>query len=159
AEVVQHLVTRTDGIPLFVEELTKMVLESGLLQEEGDHYVLTGPLANVPIPTTLHDALMARLDRMGAAKAVAQLGAVVGRGFSCEWIRAVRLLAEAALGVQLGQLVAAELLYQRGRPPRATYRFKHALIQDAAYASLLKSTRQQVHRQVAQVLEAQFPET
>ena len=159
AEVVQHIVTRTDGVPLFVEELTKMLLESGLLREEGAHYVLMRPLASAPIPATLHDALMARLDRLGAAKAVAQLGAVLGREFAYALLQALASLDEATLQARLEQLVAAELLYQRGRPPRATYRFKHALIQDAAYASLLKSTRQQVHRQVAQVLEAQFPET
>ena len=159
AEVVQHIVTRTDGVPLFVEELTKMLLESGLLREEGPHYVLTRPLASVPIPATLHDALMARLDRLGAAKAVAQLGAVLGREFAYAVLQALESLDEVTLQARLGELVAAELLYQRGRPPHATYRFKHALIQDAAYASLLKSIRQQVHRQVAQVLEAQFPET
>jgi predicted ATPase len=158
-EVVQHIVTRTDGVPLFVEELTKMLLESGLLREDGDHYVLTGPLASIPIPTTLHDALMARLDRLPMAKAVAQLGAVLGREFPYVVLQALASLDEATLQARLEQLVAVELLYQRGRPPRSTYRFKHALIQDAAYASLLKSTRQQVHRQVAQVLEAQFPET
>jgi class 3 adenylate cyclase/predicted ATPase len=159
AEVVQHIVTRTDGVPLFVEELTRMLLESGLLREEKDHYVLMGPLTSVPIPATLHDALMARLDRLPTAKAMAQLGAVLGREFSYAVLQALAPLDEATLQVQLGQLVAAELLYQRGRPPRTTYRFKHALIQDAAYASLLKGTRQQVHRQAAQVLEAQFPET
>jgi predicted ATPase len=159
AAVVQHILTRTDGVPLFVEELTKMLLESGLLREEETHYVLTGPLASVPIPATLHDALMARLDRLGAAKAVAQLGAVLGREFAYTVLQVLAPLDEATLQVQLGQLVAAELLYQRGRPPRATYRFKHALIQDAAYVSLLKSTRQRMHRQAAQVLETQFPET
>jgi predicted ATPase len=159
AEVVQHIVTRTDGVPLFVEELTRMLLESGRLQEDGDRYVLTGPLASVPIPTTLHDSLMARLDRLSAAKEIAQLGAVLGREFSYVLIQALALLDEATLQARLEQLVAAELLYQRGRLPRATYVFKHALIQDAAYASLLKSTRQQVHQQVARVLEAQFPET
>jgi predicted ATPase len=102
---------------------------------------------------------MARLDRLPASKAVAQLGAVLGREFVYTLIQALAPLDEATLQARLGQLVAAELLYQLGRPPRATYRFKHALIQDAAYASLLKSTRQQVHQQVAQVLEAQFPET
>ena len=158
-EVVQHIITRTDGVPLFVEELTKMLLESGLLREEGAHYILTRPLASVPIPTTLHDALMARLDRLGAAKAVAQLGAVLGREFAYTVLQALEPLEEVTLQARLGELVAAELFYQRGRPPHATYRFKHALIQDAAYASLLKSTRQQVHQQVAQVLEAQFPET
>jgi predicted ATPase len=157
--VLQHIVTRTDGVPLFVEELTKMLLESSLVREEVPSYVLTGPLASVPIPTTLHDALMARLDRLSAAKAVAQLGAVLGREFAYALIQALAPLDEATLQARLEQLVAAELLYQRGRPPRATYMFKHALIQDAAYASLLKSTRQQVHQPVAQVLETQFPET
>ena len=159
AEVVQHLVTRTDGVPLFVEELTRMLLESGLLREGGDHYVLTGPLASATIPATLHDALMARLDRLGTAKVVAQLGAVLGREFSYALLQALAPLDEATLQARLEQLVAAEILYQRGWPPRATYMFKHALIQDAAYASLLKSTRQQIHQQVAQVLEAQFLET
>jgi class 3 adenylate cyclase len=158
-EVVQHIVTKTDGVPLFVEELTKTVLESGLVREEGPYYVLTGPLASVPIPATLHDALMARLDRLPVAKAVAQLGAVLGREFAYALIQALAPLDEATLQARLEQLVAAELLYQRGRPPRATYIFKHALIQDAAYQSLLKSTRQQVHQQVAQALEAQFSET
>ena len=158
-EVAQHLATKTDGVPLFVEELTRMLLESGLLREEEASYVLTGPLASVPIPTTLHDALLARLDRLGAAKAVAQLGAVLGREFAYALIQALAPLDEATLQTWLEQLVAAELLYQRGRTPHATYRFKHALIQDAAYASLLKSTRQQLHQQVAQVLEAQFPES
>jgi class 3 adenylate cyclase/predicted ATPase len=158
AEVVQHLITRTDGVPLFIEELTKMLLESGLLREDGDRYVLMGPLASVPIPATLHDALMARLDRLEAAKAMAQLVAVLGREFSYTLIQALAPLDEVTLQARLEQLVAAEILYQRGRLPRATYIFKHALIQDAAYASLLKSTRQQVHQQVAQVLEAQFPE-
>jgi predicted ATPase len=159
AEVVSHIVARTDGVPLYVEELTKMLLESDLLRGDRDHYVLTGPLASTTIPATLHDALMARLDRLPAAKAVAQLGAVLGREFAYVLLQALAPLDKATLQAPLEQLVAAELLYQRGRPPHATYRFKHALIQDAAYASLLKSTRQQVHWQTAQVLEAQFPET
>ena len=117
---------------------TKPVLESGLVREEVAHYVLTRPLANVPIPATLHDAWMARLDRLPAAKAVAQLGAVLGREFAYALIQALAPLDEATLQARLEQLVAAELLYQRGRPPRAIYRFKHALIQDAAYASLLQ---------------------
>lgn len=158
-EVMQHIVTRTDGVPLFVEELTRMLLESRLLREEEAHYVLRGLLSSVPIPATLHDTLMARLDRLPPAKAVAQLGAVLGREFSYAVLQALAPLDEATLQARLGQLVVAELLYQRGRPPRATYMFKHALIQDAAYQSLLKSHRQQVHRQVAQVLETQFPET
>jgi class 3 adenylate cyclase/predicted ATPase len=157
AEVVAHIVAKTDGVPLFVEELTKMLLESDLVQEDTQHYVLTGPLSAVTIPATLQDSLMARLDRLGAAKDVAQLGAVVGREFAYDVLQALAPLDEATLQARLAQLVEAELLYQRGRPPRARYVFKHALIQEAAYASLLKSTRQQVHQQIAQVFEARFP--
>jgi predicted ATPase len=157
-EVVEHIVSKTDGVPLFIEELTKMLLESSLLREEADHYALTGPLAAVTIPTTLYDSLMARLDRLPTVREVAQLGAVLGREFAYELLQALMTMEEATLQHGLTQLVGAELLYQRGRPPRARYLFKHALIQDAAYASLLKSTRQQYHQQVAQVLEARFPE-
>ena len=157
AEVVQHIVAKTDGVPLYVEELTKMLLASPLLREEADQYVLTGPLRTVAIPDTLQDALMARLDQLQTAKEVAQLGAVLGREFAYELLQAIAPQDEDTLQAGLAQLVAAELLYQRGRPPRARYMFKHALIQDAAYASLLKSTRQQVHQQIAQVLETRFP--
>jgi predicted ATPase len=157
AEVVTHIVAKTDGVPLFVEELTKMLLESDLLQEDTEHYVLTGSLSAVTIPATLQDSLMARLDRLGAAKDVAQLGAVVGREFTYDVLQALVSLDEATLQARLAQLVEAELLYQRGRPPRARYIFKHALIQDAAYGSLLKSTRQQVHQQIARILESRFP--
>jgi class 3 adenylate cyclase/predicted ATPase len=156
-EVTQQIVTKTDGVPLFVEELTKMVLESGLLREEADHYVLTGPLPPLAIPTTLHDSLMARLDRLAAVKVVAQLGATIGRSFGYELLQAVSPLPEATLQHGLRQLMDAELLYQRGVPPQATYQFKHALIQEAAYQSLLRSTRQQYHQRIAQVLEARFP--
>ena len=118
--------------------------------------MLTGPLRTVAIPDTLQDALMARLDQLNRAKEVAQLGAVLGREFAYELLQAIAPQDEDTLQAGLAQLVAAELLYQRGRP-RARYMFKHALIQDAAYASLLKSTRQQVHQQIAQVFEARFP--
>jgi predicted ATPase/class 3 adenylate cyclase len=158
-EVVEQIVAKTDGVPLFVEELTKMVLESGLLQERDDRYALTGPLPPLAIPTTLHDSLMARLDRLATVKALAQLGATLGRAFSYALLHAVSPWDEATLRRGLQQLVAAEFLYQRGVPPQVTYTFKHALIQDAAYASLLKSTRQQYHQRIAQALEAQFPET
>jgi TOMM system kinase/cyclase fusion protein len=158
AEVVEHVVGKTDGVPLFVEELTKMVLESGLLQEREDHYELTGPLPPLAIPTTLHDSLMARLDRLAAVKGLAQLGATLGREFSYDLLQAVAPWDEDTLHRGLHQLVAAEFLYQQGLPPQATYRFKHALIQDAAYQSLLRSTRQQHHLYIAQVLEARFPE-
>src|SRR5215510_7140170 len=157
AEVVQYIVAKTDGVPLYVEELTKMLLASPLLQEEADQYVLTGTLRTVAIPDTLQDALMARLDQLNRAKEVAQFGAVLGREFAYELLQAIAPQDEDTLQEGLAQLVKAELLYQRGRPPRARYIFKHALIQDAAYASLLKSTRQQVHQQIAQVFEARFP--
>jgi predicted ATPase len=156
---VEQIVAKTDGVPLFVEELTKMVLESDLLQERDDGYALTRPLLALAIPTTLHDSLMARLDRLAAVKALAQLGATLGREFAYELLQAVSPWDEGTLQRGLHQLVEAELLYQRGLPPQATYTFKHALIQDAAYQSLLRSTRQQHHQRIAQALEAQFPET
>ena len=159
AEVVAYIVARTDGVPLFVEELTKMLLESDVLHQEAERYTLTGPLSAVAIPTTLQDSLMARLDRLPMIREVAQLGAVLGREFAYEMLRALAGVEEALLQERLAQLVDTELLYQRGRPPRAKYIFKHALVQDAAYASLLKSTRQQYHQQVAQMLEARFPDT
>jgi predicted ATPase/class 3 adenylate cyclase len=159
AEVVEQVVAKTDGVPLFVEELTKMVLESGLLREHEDRYELTGPLPPLAIPATLHDSLMARLDRLATVKGLAQLGATLGREFAYDLLQAVAPWDEATLQRGLHQLVEAEFLYQQGLPPQATYRFKHALIQDAAYQALLKSTRQQHHQRIAQVLEAQFPET
>jgi predicted ATPase len=157
-DVVEQIVAKTDGVPLFVEELTKMVLESGLLQEQEDGYTLTGPLPPLAIPTTLHDSLMARLDRLAAVKGLAQLGATLGREFSYELLWAVSPWDEDTIQQGLHRLVAAEFLYQRGLPPQATYVFKHALIQEAAYQSLLRSTRQQHHQRIAQVLEARFPE-
>jgi predicted ATPase len=158
-EVVAQVVAKADGVPLFVEELTKMVLESGLLQEREERYALTGPLPPLAIPTTLHDSLMARLDRLASVKALAQLGATLGREFSYILLQAVSPWDEETLRRGLHQLVEAEFLYQRGLPPQAAYLFRHALIQEAAYQSLLKSTRQQYHQRIAQVLEARFPET
>ncbi len=157
-EVVRHIVAKTDGVPLYVEELTKMLLESDLLAEDAERYELTGPLSGVTIPDTLQDSLMARLDQLNTAKEVVQLGAVLGREFSYDLIQAVSPQDEETLQIGLAQLVEAELLYQRGRPPKARYLFKHALIQDAAYASLLRRRRQQVHEQVAALLEARFAE-
>jgi predicted ATPase len=158
-EVVEQVVAKTDGVPLFVEELTKMVLESGLLQEQEERYELTDPLPPLAIPATLHDSLMARLDRLATIKGLAQLGATLGREFSYELLQAIAPWDEATLRGGLQQLVEAEFLYQQGLPPQATYVFKHALIQDAAYQSLLRSTRQQYHQRIAQVLEVRFPET
>ena len=157
-EVVEQIVAKTDGVPLFVEELTKMVLESTLLQEREERYELTGPLPPLAIPATLHDSLMARLDRLAAVKGLAQLGATLGREFSYTLLQTVSPWDEATLRRGLHQLVEAEFLYQRGVPPQATYLFKHALLQEAAYQSLLRSTRQQHHQHIAQVLETRFPE-
>jgi class 3 adenylate cyclase/tetratricopeptide (TPR) repeat protein len=157
-EVVAHIVAKTDGVPLYVEELTKMLLESALLHEDSDRYTLTGSLAEAAIPATLHDSLMARLDRVPTVRKVAQLGAVLGREFAYEMLQALAVVEEPTLQEGLRQLVDSALLYQRGRPPRATYTFRHALIRDTAYQSLLRRTRQQYHQQVAQLLEARFPE-
>ena len=157
-EVIDHIVAKTDGVPLYVEELTKMLLESEHLRDEADQYVLSGELSTVAIPDTLQDSLMARLDQLTTAKEVAQLGAVLGRQFSYDMIQAISPQADETLQSGLAQLVQVELLYQRGRPPRAKYTFKHALVQDAAYQSLLRRTRQQIHQQVAQLLETSFPE-
>jgi predicted ATPase/class 3 adenylate cyclase len=158
-EVVEQVVVKTDGVPLFVEELTKLVLESDLLQEREDRYELTGLLPPLAIPTTLHDSLMARLDRLSTVKSLAQLGATLGREFSYELLQAVSPWDEGTLRWGLHQLVEAEFLYQRGVPPQTTYVFKHALIQETAYQSLLKSAQQRYHRRIAQVLEERFPET
>jgi predicted ATPase/class 3 adenylate cyclase len=158
-EVLQQIVAKTDGVPLFVEELSKAVLESGVLKEADDHYELTAPLPALAIPTTLQDSLMARLDRLVTAKGMAQLGATIGRHFPYDLLHAVAHLDDATLQRELGRLVEAELLYKRGVAPQTTYIFKHALIQEAAYQSLLKRTRQHYHRQIAQMMEERFPES
>src|SRR5262249_5501427 len=128
-EIVEQVAAKTDGVPLFVEELTKMVIESGLLREEADRYELAGLLPLVAIPATLHDSLMARLDRLGTSKELAQLGATLGREFSYDLLRTVSGWDEAKLRRELGHLVEAELVHQHGSPPECTYFFKHALIQ------------------------------
>jgi class 3 adenylate cyclase/predicted ATPase len=158
-EVLAQIVAKTDGVPLFVEEMTKAILESCQLTAVNGHYELIGSFSTVAIPATLQDSLMARLDRLVTAKAVAQYAAVIGRQFSYELLQAVSQVDALTLQRELGRLVEAEIVYRRGVPPQATYTFKHALIQDAAYQSLLKSTRQQYQQRIAQVLEAQFPET
>jgi predicted ATPase len=159
SEVIEHIVGKADGVPLYVEELTKTILESDYMREDAERYTLIGSLSEVSIPATLQDSLMARLDRLPTLREVAQLGAVLGREFAYEMLQYLAPLEEPVLQNGLGQLVDNELLYQRGRPPRSRYIFKHALIQDAAYQSLLKRTRQQYHRQVAALIEERFPET
>ncbi|ALA60783.1 putative CyaI3 adenylate/guanylate cyclase [Nitrospira moscoviensis] len=159
ASVLRQLIAKTDGIPLFVEEMTKTVLESGSLTESEGQYELSDSLSSLGIPATLNDSLMARLDRLATIKEVAQLGAMLGREFSYELITAVSFLNEGILHRELERLVDAELLVRQGDPPHAIYSFRHALLQDAAYESLLKSRRQQLHQRVASVLEIRFPET
>jgi class 3 adenylate cyclase/DNA-binding response OmpR family regulator/predicted ATPase len=158
-EVYGQIIELSDGVPLFVEELVKTVLESGLLRELGDGYRLRGRLPAVAIPNTLRDSLVARLDRLGLAKEVAQTGAALGREFSHEVIRAVAdWLPEQQLWEALGSLVQSELLHCRGTPPDSVYLFKHALLQDAAHETLLRSKRRELHARIAAVLEERFPE-
>lgn len=157
-EVMDQILARTDGVPLFVEELTKTVLETGLLQEQGDHYALSRPLPPMAIPSTLSASLMARLDRLAPVKDVAQIGAVVGREFSYELLSAVAGLPAQRLEEALAQLVRAELIFCRGEIPRAVYTFKHALVRDAAEAGLLKSRRAALHATIADAFEQRFPE-
>jgi class 3 adenylate cyclase/predicted ATPase len=156
--VIEQILARTDGVPLFVEELTKAVLESGLLEDQGDRYALVGGLPPLAIPSTLHDSLLARLDRLAPVKEVAQIGAAIGREFSHELLAAVAPLGDRELRDAVSRLVEAELIFRRGTPPQATYTFKHALVQDAAYQSLLKSRRQQLHARIVSVLRERFPE-
>jgi predicted ATPase len=158
AEIVHQIADRTDGVPLFVEELTKSILESGLLRETADCYVLDGSLPPLAIPMTLQDSLMARLDRLGEVRLVAQIGAAIGREFSYSLLRAVSRLPEDDLQALLGRLVASELVFQRGAPPNSVYTFKHALVQDVAHSSLLRSARRQLHGRIAEVLETHFSE-
>jgi class 3 adenylate cyclase/predicted ATPase len=158
-EVVMHIAIRTDGVPLFVEELTRAVLESGLLHDEGDCYGLDRQIPSFAIPLSLHASLMARLDRLGPiAKEIAQIGAAIGRDFSYELLAAVARCAEAELQDALGWLVDAGLVFQRGTFPDATFLFKHALVQDAAYGTLLRGPRQALHAQIAGALETHLPE-
>ena len=153
--LVDEIAAKTDGVPLFVEELTKTVLESGMLRETDDAYVLDRPLSALAIPTSLHDSLMARLDRLQPVKEVAQTAACIGRDFSHALLAKVSPRSEADLQEALDRLIAAELIFRRGQPPDATYTFKHALVRDAAHESLLKSKRQQLHAGVVQALEDQ----
>ncbi|HZC14049.1 MAG TPA: AAA family ATPase, partial [Thermoleophilaceae bacterium] len=157
-EVVDQIIARTDGVPLFLEELTKAILESGVLRSEGERYVLTAPLPSLAIPTTLHASLMARLDRLAPVRRIAEVGAAIGREFSHELIAAVAQASERDLNDALQQLVASELVYRRGTPPDAVYTFKHALVQDAAYSTLLRGARQLLHARIAKAFEARFPE-
>jgi class 3 adenylate cyclase/predicted ATPase len=163
-EITAQIIDRTDGVPLFVEELTKAVVESGMLTDLGDHYAAAGPAPPLAIPATLQASLLARLDRLAPVREVAQIGAALGRQFSHELIAAVAVpgsgpgMPRPQLDDALAQLVGAELIYRRGTPPDAEYTFKHALVQDAAYGTLLRTRRQQLHTRIAATLEGRFPE-
>ena len=156
AEVLAQIVGKTDGVPLFVEELTKNVLEFGLLIEEENRYRLDGPLPPLAIPSTLQDFLMARLDRLAAVKEIAQIGAAIGREFSYPLLNAVVGRDEPTLRAALAQLEESELVFRSGEAPAARYTFKHALVQDTAYESLLKSRRQILHQKIAETLREKF---
>jgi predicted ATPase len=156
-EIADQITDRTDGVPLFIEELTKAVVESGLLVEASDRYVATGPITLLAIPTSLQASLLARLDRLAPTRDVAQTAAALGRHFSHELISAVAAMPRQQMDDALAQLVNAELIFRRGTPPDAEYTFKHALVQDAAYGTLLRSRRQQIHARIAATLEDQFP--
>ena len=155
-EVLERIVAQTDGVPLFVEELTKSVLESGLLRESGDRYLLETPLPALAIPTSLRDSLLARLDRLSPVKDLIQIGACIGREFAYELVARVATGRDEPLDEGLRRLTESGMVHRRGTPPDATYTFKHALVQDAAYDSLLKSRRQQLHARIAQALEQDF---
>jgi len=159
AALLEQILAKTDGVPLFVEELTKSILESGELKDAGDRFEYVGAAQSVTIPATLRDSLMARLDRFMPVKAIAQIGAAIGREFSYELIEAVVQRTQGDLDSALQQLTDSGLAFRRGTPPEATYTFKHALVQDAAYDSLLKSRRQELHAKIAWVIEQRFPVT
>jgi class 3 adenylate cyclase/energy-coupling factor transporter ATP-binding protein EcfA2 len=157
--VLDQIVAKTDGVPLFVEELTRAVLETNLLLDEGDHYALAGPLPLMAIPTTLQESLLARLDRLAPAREVAQVAAAIGREFSHELLAITTALPESELQAALDDLVGSGLMFRRGTPPQATYSFKHALVQDAAYATLVRAKRQRLHARIAAAIEQHVPET
>lgn len=152
-EITRKILAKTDGVALFVEELTRTVLESELLREEPTGYVLDGALPELAIPSTLRDSLMARLDRLLSVKQIAQAGACIGREFSHGLLQAVTNMTEAELQRGLEQLIANQLIFRRGTPPDATYTFKHALVQDAAYESLLRARRRAIHASISARLE------
>jgi predicted ATPase len=157
ASVRHDIIERTDGIPLFVEEMTKAVLEAGS-EEEAQRTAATVPSTALAVPASLHASLIARLDRLGPAKEVAQIGAAIGREFSHALLAAVTHKAEVELQSALDRLMAAGLLFRQGAPPHATYLFKHALVRDAAYGTLLREPRHALHASIAETLENQFTE-
>ncbi len=157
ADLINQIVDKTDGVPLFLEELTKAVLESDIVKNSGDRYEYSGKVDQMSIPATLRDSLMARLDRLFPVKELAQIGAVIGREFSHELLEAVSPIKEPKLTEGMDKLVASELIFRRGTAPNATYQFKHALVQDTAYESLLTGKRKELHAKIAETLQQHFP--
>ena len=157
-ELLEQILGKTDGVPLFIEELTKSILESAGLRDAGDRWEYVGPAGALAIPLTLRDSLMARLDRVAPAREIAQIGAAIGREFSYELVAAVASYAKPELDQALAQLTASGLAFQQGMPPDAVYTFKHALVRDAAYESLLKQRRQALHGKIARAIETRFPD-
>ena len=155
--LVEQIIAKTDGVPLFIEELTKAVIESDIVTDASNRYELSGAVDSLAIPDTLHDALMARLDKLIPVKEVAQVGAAIGREFSHQLIALLSPMSEIDLNNALDKLVASELVFRRGTPPQAIYIFKHALVQDAAYNSMLKRDRLDLHKKIAETLAANFP--
>ncbi len=158
-ELVDQIIAKTDGVPLFIEELTKTILESGDVVERGNRYLYAGSAVKVSIPETLRDSLMARLDRAADVKRIAQIGSVIGREFGYDLVAEIVKMSAAGLSDALARLVASELASCRGSIPEAIYTFKHALVQDAAYESLLKSQRMTLHGMIGQALEKRWPES
>jgi class 3 adenylate cyclase/predicted ATPase len=155
-EIINQIIDRTDGVPLFIEELTKAVIESGVLVDSGDRYAVAGSLPPLTIPTTLNASLLARLDRLAPVREVAQIAAALGKHFSHELISATAAMPQKQLDDALAQLVSTELIFRRGKPPDAEYMFKHSLVQDVAYNTMLHSNRQVLHARIANALETQF---
>jgi len=158
-EVVQEVIARAEGVPLFIEEITKSIVESGALKEMADCYELTGPIPQSLIPTTVLESLMARFDRLGDALLLAQIAAAIGREFSLELLEAVSLQPKAELRQALNKLQDVQLVFRLPDSPEPVFMFKHALVRDAAYKSLLRSKRFEIHSRIARVMEKQFPET
>jgi predicted ATPase len=152
--VRQDIIERTDGVPLFVEEMTKAVLEAGI--DGAAEQIAAVPSPTLAVPASLHASLMARLDRLGSAKEVAQVGSAIGREFSYALLAAVARKPDVQLQSALDRLVGAGLLFRQGMPPHATYLFKHALVQDAAYGTLLREPRRALHARIANTLESEF---
>ncbi|WP_407169005.1 adenylate/guanylate cyclase domain-containing protein [Bradyrhizobium sp. ORS 111] len=158
AQILEEIIVKTDGVPLFVEELTKTVMESGLLREDGDSYQLVSGRTPIAIPSTLQDSLLARLDRLNSVKDIAQIGAAIGREFSHRLLEEVSSMRGAALMDALDKLIAANIIHRSGDPPEAVYTFKHALLRDSAYQLMIRGRRRDVHRSIVSTLEARFPQ-